>query len=126
MSDEQQGGMEPEAAVRRNFTEDTVPGPEPADDTEGHGRSRFTASAKDDEELGSETGTEAEGIIRPGRYGDGADTEGQMVRGKGGVSEDEQPGADGPEVSDDEDTEAHRQSLYSDRSLKRDITPVSW
>ncbi len=86
MSDEQQGGMEPEGAVRgRPFTEDTPPGPEPTDDTEGHAvRGR---PAKDDQELGSETGAEA---------------------------------------SDDDDTEGHRQSLYSDRDLKRDITPVRW
>ena len=58
MSDEQQGGMEPEAAIKVGpFTEDTPPGPEPADDTEGHGR--YIKPAKDDEELGSETGTEA-------------------------------------------------------------------
>ncbi|CAN5532343.1 hypothetical protein BH20CHL6_BH20CHL6_17810 [soil metagenome] len=85
MSDEQQDGMEPESAVRRNFSEDTVPGPEPAEDTEGHGRR--IPPAKDDEEAGSETGTE---------------------------------------TSDDDDTEGHRRSLYSDRNLKRDITPVSW
>jgi hypothetical protein len=57
MSDEQQGGMEPEAAVRRNFTEDTPPGPEPADDAEGHAIK--PRGAKDDEQAGSETGTEA-------------------------------------------------------------------
>jgi hypothetical protein len=79
MSDEQQGGMEPEAAIKvRPFTEDTVPGPEPTDDTEGHAvRGR---PAKDDEQADSETGTEAEGIIRPGRYGDDADAEGHAVK----------------------------------------------
>ena len=78
MSDEQQRAMEPEAA-RKQFTED-----QPADDTEGHGN---RLKAKDDEQAGSETGTEA---------------------------------------LDDDDTEAHRASMYSDRDLKRDITPVSW
>ena len=86
MSDEQRGGMEPEALVRSGrFTDDTVPGPEPAEDTEGP--AVRIPPAKEDEELGSETGTEA---------------------------------------SDDDDTEAHRASMYSDRDLKRDITPVSW
>jgi len=64
MSDEQQGGMEPEAGARRGFTEDT-----PADDAEGHAiRWR---PAKDDEELGSETGTKAS---------DDEDAEGHGVR----------------------------------------------
>ncbi len=85
MSDEQQDGMEPESAVRRNFTEDTPPGPEPADDAEGHAIK--LRPFKDDEEAGSETGTEASG---------------------------------------EGDTEGHRASMYSDRALKRDITPVSW
>jgi hypothetical protein len=65
MNDEQQGGMEPdEAASSRHFIGGAVPEPEPTDDTEGHAvRGR---PAKDDEELGSETGTEAS---------DGDDTE---------------------------------------------------
>jgi hypothetical protein len=43
------------------------------------------------------------------------------------VKDDEEPGSEtGTEASDDDDTEAHRQSHFSDRNLKRDITPVSW
>ncbi len=79
MSDEQRGGMEPEAGTRRTFTED-----EPAEDTVGHG------------------------------------VEDRPAKG------DEQPGKEDTEASDNEDTEGHRASLYSDRNLKRDITPVSW
>ncbi len=86
MSDEQRSGMEPEAAASsRHFTEGTVPGPEPAEDTEGHARN--LARAKEDEQASSEPGTE---------------------------------------TSDDDDTEGHRPFGYSDRNLKRDITPVSW
>ena len=57
MSDEQRGGMEPEAVFKaKPFTEDTPPGPEPAEDTEGHAAK--WGGAKDDEQAGSETGTE--------------------------------------------------------------------
>ncbi len=52
MSDEQQRAIEPEAGIRGTFTED-----EPAEDTEGHARS--LPMAKDDDQAGSETGTEA-------------------------------------------------------------------
>ena len=55
------------------------------------------------------------------------DTEGHAIRGKGGVIDDEQAGTEtGTGASDDDDTEGHRASLYSDRDLKRDITPVRW
>ncbi len=55
------------------------------------------------------------------------DTEGHAVRGRPAI-DDEQAGTEtGTEASDDDDdTEGHRASLYSDRDLKRDITPVRW
>ena len=50
------------------------------------------------------------------------DTEAQGIRSGHEV----RPLAEDPDADDADDTEGHRQSLYSDRDLKRDITPVRW
>lgn len=53
MSDEQQGATEPDEADSPG----RATGDEPAEDTEGHARN--SGFAKDDEQAGSESGTEA-------------------------------------------------------------------
>ncbi len=74
-------------------------------------------------------GIEPDELYKPGRATEdepAEDAEGHAVRGRP-AKDDEQAGSEtGTETSDDDDTEGHRQSLHSDRNLKRDITPVRW
>ena len=75
------------------------------------------------------SGMEPDEVIKSGRLTedpDDADTEGHAAKVRPAKDDEELGSETGTEASDDEDTEAHRQSLYSDRELKRDITPVSW
>jgi len=126
MSDEQQGGMEPEAIVRgRPFTEDTPPGPEPAEDTEGHSvRGRQAEQGGMEPEAAAKVRPFTEDTVPGPDPAEDAEGHGWKIKG---AKDDEELGSEtGPETSDDDDTEAHRQSLYSDRHLKRVITPVSW
>ena len=69
-----------------------------------------------------------DGLYKPGRLTVDVppDTHGHAIKGRP-AKDDEQAGSEtGTEASDDDDTEGHRPSMYSDRELKRDITPVSW